>query len=88
MLSPVGPELLEKVVHGIERFQIRATAKRPAVAGLLDEPGSLEHLEVLRDSGKREIMRLGELTHRAFLLREPAQKRSPRGIGQSLKNEV
>src|SRR5438105_7285014 len=51
------------------------------VAPARDQPGILEHFEVLRDRWKRHVERLRELRDRGFPGGETGEDRPPRRIG-------
>src|SRR5438477_13168686 len=51
------------------------------VASARDQPGILEHLEVLRERRKRHVEWLRELRDRRFPRRETGKDRAPRRIG-------
>ena len=56
----------------------RVWARRPR----RHQTGVLEHLDVLRDSGERQVERLGEFVHRCRTLCEASQDRAPCRVGQ------
>ena len=62
---------------------VRLETGRPplGVAPARDQPGILEHLEVLRDCWKRHVERPRELRDRGFPRRETGEDRPPRRIG-------
>ena len=56
---------------------------RPGPPVGLDQPGLLQHLDVLGDRGKRQLERLRELVDAGFALRKAGQDRPPCRVGQS-----
>src|SRR5258706_12128951 len=62
------------------RLEMAEARGRPAVAR--DEPGLLEHLEMLGDSRLRHRKRRGKLGDGCVTLGQPREDRAPRGIGE------
>ena len=58
------------------------------LAAARDEPGTLQHLQMLGDRGKAHRERLGQLRHRRLARGESGQDRPPRGIGQRRERRV
>jgi hypothetical protein len=60
----------------------------PTGPGPSQELRALEHLNVFGDGLERHVERSGELGHRMLFGRNPAQDRTPHGVGQRMKNVV
>ena len=51
-------------------------------AAAADQPGPLEHAQVLRDGGAADPERRRQLLHRRGAVREAHQDGAPRGVGE------
>ena len=71
-----------------ERLGFDATGTLLCARGVRDEPGALEHLEVLRDGGLAHRERLRELRHRCLTRREAREDGASRGIGEGGEHGV
>ncbi|HXT16260.1 MAG TPA: hypothetical protein VN706_11560 [Gemmatimonadaceae bacterium] len=80
MLDP-----LERGAHGCG---CEANAADASVALHVGEPGTPQHVHVLRDGRERHVEAGGELLDRALAQREPGQDFAPRGIGQCTERGV
>ena len=60
----------------------------PPLAAAFEESRALEHSQVSRDGGKRDVHRFGEYARRRGVAREPGEKRAARGIGECGKRGV
>ena len=68
--------------HVAQPFRLEPAWPPLRLPSLLDEPGPLEHLEVLRDRREAQVERRRQLRNRGFSIGESRQNRSPGGIGQ------
>ena len=85
------PELavaLEPVGGLGERLGLEPARPPLRVAAARNQPGALEHLEVLGDRGLAHRERLGELRHRGLARREPGEDRPAGGIGERRERRV
>src|SRR5437660_848241 len=55
---------------------------------LRDEPGLLQHFEVLGYRRQAELERLGELQHRRLTVGKAGQDRPPRRVGERLESRA
>src|SRR5262245_61471467 len=90
-LQPVGPEALveaEPLVGAGERAGGEAAQMRAAAHLAPEQPGVLQHLDVLR--GRRERDREGgcQLADRTRTLGEVAQHLPARGVAKGMKNGI
>src|SRR5215212_6796743 len=70
-------------VHGlVERLCLQPARPPLRLPAADDQPRPLEHLQVTRDRRQAHRKRLGELADRRLALREPAQDRAARRIGE------
>jgi len=84
-VEPCLPQLAILLEPGVGVAQRRRhEPARPAlrVAPARDQPGALEHLEVLRDRGLAHRERFRELHHRRLAPGEPREDRAARRIGE------
>src|SRR5438093_1710084 len=58
------------------------------LAAARDEPGALEHLEMLRDRGKRHVEGLGQLRDGRLTLRETREDGPPCRVGERTEGEA
>src|SRR5829696_3064594 len=77
---PLGP--VGNVLEGRRLDPARAPLRFPAAG---DEPGALEHAQVLRDGRHAHLEGLGELGHGALAGREPGQDGPAGRVGESRK---
>jgi hypothetical protein len=77
---PREPALLGPCRDLIEAFRVERAWPILGAMTSDDEPSALEHLDVLRDRGERQIERLGELIHSRLSGGETYQDRAPRRV--------
>src|SRR5438309_2375152 len=79
---PPGAERLQPLRHRLHarRLEPARAALRVLPAG--DEPGLLQHLQMLRDGRLAERERPGELRHRGFAERQPGEDGAAGGIAE------
>jgi len=81
----LGPELLvARHPHG-GFFHGRGgelAAHHPPLLRPRDEPGVLEHAQVLEEAGKRHLVRVGKLGHRAVAFGERLKHAAPGAVGK------
>src|SRR5438132_13582739 len=79
---PDGPVLLGPVQNFLERCGVDRA--RPVLGSMTPyyQPGSCQHLYVLRDSRKRQIERFGELVNGRLALRQAGEDSSPGRVRQ------
>jgi len=87
----LGPELLvARHPHG-GFFHGRGgelAAHHPPLLRPRDEPGVLEHVEVLEEAGKRHLVRVGKLGHRAVAFGERLKHAAPGAVGKRGEHAV
>ena len=76
------PVLADPVGHVPERTCPQPTRTPLGLTSLLDEPGSLQHPQVLRDRGLAHVERFGEILDRGLASGEASQDRPPGRVGQ------
>jgi len=91
LVEALGPDLtaaVDPVDRAVEHggLEVTRTELRPPTTR--DEPAALEHLQVLRDRGKAEVERLGQLVHRGVAGGEASQDRSTRRVGKRPERRV
>jgi hypothetical protein len=87
-IEALVPELavpLHPIGDLVQRSRLQPARPPLCLSSLRDQPGSLQHLEVLGDGGQAQGEGLGQLVDRGLALGEPRQDRSPRGIGERRK---
>src|SRR5262252_6764860 len=82
-LLPEAMVIHEPIGRGFQRGSLEPAWPPLRGAPPRDQAGPLQHLEVLGDSGKAHVERLGKLRHRRFTQGEPCQDGPPGGIRQS-----
>jgi len=68
-VEPLGPELLIARDPGrghLERRRGEPAADHAAFLAALDQPGVLEHAQVLHEPRQRHVVRRGQLAHRGI----------------------
>lgn len=81
-LRPHLAVLLEPVRGRCERSRFEPARTLLAFAAARDEPGSFEHLQVLRDRRARERKRFREVLDGSVAIRQTRKDRPPRRIGK------
>src|SRR5678810_252762 len=81
----VGLHPLHRFAHGL-RFQ--AAGPPLCLAALADQPGALQHLEMLGDRRETDVERLSQLTHRGLARGEPREDGAARRIRQRGKGDA
>ena len=76
----VVPESFEVLAQLAETFDLDAIDASRALRASSNEPGTLEHLEVLRDRGPRDVQPVGELSHRLSPSPQALEDRTPSRI--------
>src|SRR5690348_11881282 len=90
-LEPLLPEdavLRDPGFRSLERFGVQPAVARAALLPVLDQPGVLEHGEVLRDGWQRNRERRRQLAHGRRSLREAGGDRASRRIGERGERRV
>src|SRR6266545_2512336 len=87
-LLPEPAVALDPLVGLPERCGIEARRPPLRVAAALDEPRSLEHLQMLRDGRKANVERLCELADGGLAFREAREDRPPRGIREGAEGQA
>ena len=85
---PVVSELFEEGIGLVQPVEFGPATVGASLFNLLDQPCILEHLDVLRDGGKRHVEWLGKRSDAALSGRKPSENRSPRLIGERVKDTV
>src|SRR4051812_22676499 len=83
-VEPFFPELaiaIEPIVDAFEGRRLEPTRAPLRLATACDQPGALEHLEVLGNCRPTDVERLGQFGYRRFAERKPRQDRAAGGIG-------
>src|SRR5882724_1304902 len=81
-LLPVAAVVFDPVGDVFQRIGLQPARTPLRLAAALDEPGALEHLQVLGDGGQAHVEGLGDLHHRGLARGEAREDRSPGGIGE------
>src|SRR5688500_8095565 len=81
-LLPVAPVVRQPIGGFLERTALEPGRPQLRATAAYDQPGSLEHLEVLGDRLEADRERLRQLVHRRLALGQPGQDRAARGIRQ------
>src|SRR6202035_4712944 len=76
-LLDAGPVALDPGVHQVEGLDLQAHRPGLRSARPTDEPGVLEHPQVLVDGLQRHPVRLGQLAHGRVAVREPGHHVAP-----------
>src|SRR5712692_3941577 len=82
-LLPVAPVVLDPVGDVLERIRLKPAGPPLRLAAALDQPGALEHFQVLGHGGEAHVEGLGQFQDRGFARGEAREDRAPRGIGES-----
>src|SRR6266508_440639 len=87
-LLPDHAIALDPLVDFLERA--RRERRRPPLRLLAarNEPGALEHLQVLADRGQAHVERFGELADRCAAFRETREDRAARWISEGAEREA
>jgi len=87
----LGPELLvARHPHG-GFFHGRGgelAAHHPPLLRPRDEPGVLEHAQVLEEAWKRHLVRVGKLGHRAVAFGERLKHAAPGAVGKRCEHGI
>src|SRR5581483_4296559 len=81
-LLPEPAIALEPFVDFLERQRLDAAGPPLRLAAAADQPGALEHLEMLGDGGAADVEWRGELGDRGLPQRQAGEDRPARGVGQ------
>src|SRR5580700_1397370 len=81
-LGPFGVRTAQPVVHWGQAVELKSRWAALAVTRPADQTGSLQHLEVLGDSGLRQCGRLREFDDASIAGRETLQDRPAGGVGK------
>lgn len=60
----------------------------PPTHHALDQPGPLQHLDMLGRPCQRYRIRLGQLADTVFTIGQLPQHRAPRGVGQRMEQRI
>ena len=71
-----------------QRFRGQPATMHPAVPLAAQQPGTLQHAQVLRDGRERHGEGRGQLCNRRLPARQPRQDRAPCRIGQRREGGV
>jgi hypothetical protein len=74
--------LTDPVGDVAERLRLQSAGAPLRLSTLLDEAGSVQHLEVLRDAGEAHVEGRGQLRDRRFTQGEAGEDRPSSGIGE------
>src|SRR3990172_915993 len=78
---PMPAVTFHPIGHVAEGLGLEPAGSPLGIAAPGDQPGPLEHLEVLRDGGETHRERLRQLGDRGLAPGEARQNRAPRGVG-------
>src|SRR5215831_14734908 len=81
-LLPMLPVELDPVGHALQRVRLQPAGAPLRLAAALDQPGALEHLQVLGHGGEAHIEGLGDLEHRGLARGEAREDRAPGRVGE------
>src|SRR6266704_2818981 len=81
-LVPEAAIVLEPLGDVLERGAFETAGPPLRRAAARDQPGALQHLEMLGDGGTAHRERLGELADRALALGQPGEDGAPRRVGE------
>src|SRR6185295_7880532 len=84
-LFPKAAVAFEPVVDALERLGLDAAGAPLRLAAARDQPGALQHLEVLGDRRKAHVEGFGQLGDRRLAQRQPSQDRPAGRIGKGRK---
>ena len=90
-IEPVGPEALveaQPLVGAGERSGVEAAQVGAAADLATDQPGVLQHLDVLGGGRERDREGFCQLAHRSLAAREVAEHLPPRGIAEGMKHRA
>src|ERR1700689_2276046 len=87
-LLPETAIVFEPIRRVLERSRGEPAWTPLRLAAALDQPGALQHFEVLRDGGHAHLERLGQLGHRRLARTEAGEDRAAGGIGQRRESRV
>src|SRR6516225_7140394 len=79
---PKMPVVLEPLGSVLERPGGNPAGPPLGLAAAPDQPGALQHLQVLRDRGKAHCEGFGELADRGLARGEACEDRAPRRVGE------
>src|SRR4029453_18248122 len=80
-LFPEAAVMLRPIRNFLERRCLQLGGTRLPLAGPRDQPGSLQHLQMLGDRRQADVERLGQLEDRGLPPLQPGQERPPPGGG-------
>ena len=80
--------LLDPVGDLVERLHLEPAVVHPAALPPVDQTGSLEHAQLLRDGGRRDPERLAERGHGARAARKPSEHRPPGRVRQRPEGRI
>src|SRR3954447_7476055 len=80
-LQPLGPELVEERLQLPEPFRARSVETPRAVASLAHEPRLLQHAQMLRDRGPRQLEVRRDLSCRELAVAHERQDPPPVRLG-------
>ena len=86
--APQRLVLVEQAARQAERLHVGADDLAAAAALLGDQPGPLEHGDVLLDRREAHRVVAGELGHALAAAQRPEDDVTPRGIGQRGEDDV
>src|ERR1700691_1507937 len=81
-VGPFGMRAEEPVVHGQQTLELKSRRAALAVGAAADEPGPLQHLEVLGDCRLRQRRAHCELDRSGLAAREALKDRPASGVGK------
>jgi hypothetical protein len=87
-LFPEGAVLRDPVGGRRQGLRIETAVVDPPLAALLDEPGVLQHFQVLRDCGQRHLEGRSKVGHAGLSEREPREDSAARRVRESGKRSI
>src|SRR5688500_458599 len=87
-LVPVGAVVGQPRRGLLQRFRLEMAEAHRALPGAGDQPGQLEHLEVLGDGRLRHVEQLGQSGDVGVLPAQLREDRAASPVGQSAEHEI
>ncbi len=86
--TPKARLLLDPLRCGIEWGRDKLEVAHPPLLSARHDSGVLQDAKVLRNRGKADRKRCGELAHRGVALAEPAGHPAPGGVSECLEDSI
>src|ERR1700693_1470838 len=87
-LRPDLPVALDPLGHLFEPLRLEPARPPLGLAPLRDQPGALQHLQVLRNAREAQCERFRQLGHRLLTRSEASEDRPAGGVRQSSKSDA